>query len=335
MEPISEARLRRATERAVASGHAIGALLFGSRARGTAGSLSDWDVCLVTDENPGSVEAIVERERALEADDTFWDNGHIERLWVHRARFDQGVPVGSLEAAIAREGKTLAGDTSMATKARTVPFEADTVLDNMNRATNHLQAAIGAARKQVRATDAEARAGAIVAMVTSSIAGAEALGRALCALTETEHTGDHRVGKSGRQIADRADEPNPPLESTLTQAISERVQALNDSAQTARKAEYGDPGEPYEKTVERFVRALDADLWTRHGLIEGTGPWAGLMHHPRRAELAERIKRTTASDAITNAEDWTLMPFEYPDHGLHDAMRKWVEGYGALREEHL
>ena len=209
------------------------------------------------------------------------------------------------------------------------------MLKNMNRATNHLQAAIGAARKQVRATDAEARAAAMVAMVTSSIAGAEALGRALCALEETEHTGDHRVGKSGRQIADRAGEPNPPLESTLAHAISERVQALNDSAQTARKAEYGDPGEPCEKTAERFVRALEADLWTRHGLIEGTGPWAGLMNHPRRAELAERIKRTTASDAITNAEDWTLMPFEYPDHGLHDAMRKWVEGYGALREAHL
>ena len=34
MEPITEARLRRATERAVAGGHAIGALLFRlSRAR--------------------------------------------------------------------------------------------------------------------------------------------------------------------------------------------------------------------------------------------------------------------------------------------------------------
>ena len=33
MEPITETRLRRATERAVAGGHAIGALLFGSRAR--------------------------------------------------------------------------------------------------------------------------------------------------------------------------------------------------------------------------------------------------------------------------------------------------------------
>ena len=41
------------------------------------------------------------------------------------------------------------------------------------------------------------------------------------------------------------------------------------------------------------------------------------------------------ADAVTNAREWTLMPFEYPDQRLHDAMRKWVEGYGALREAHL
>ena len=332
MEPITEARLRRATERAVASGHAIGALLFGSRARGTAGPLSDWDVCLVTDEDSPSVEA---RERALEAEDALWENGNIERVWVHRARFDDGVPVGSLEAAIAREGRALAGDASMATKARTVPFETETVLRNMNRATDHLQAAIRGARKQAQGTSTGQQATGAVTLVTASIAGAEALGRALCALTETEHTGDHRVGKSGRQISDRSTEPDPPLESTLTHAISERVQALNDSAQTARKAEYGDPGEPYEKTAERFVRALEADLWTRHGLIEGTGPWAGLMHHPRRHELAGRIREDTVADAVTNAREWTLMPFEYPNQRLHDAMRKWVEGYGALRDGHL
>ena len=34
-------------------------------------------------------------------------------------------------------------------------------------------------------------------------------------------------------------EPNPPLESTLTHAISERVQALNDLVETVRKLEYG------------------------------------------------------------------------------------------------
>ena len=39
--------------------------------------------------------------------------------------------------------------------------------------------------------------------------------------------------------------------------------------------------------------------------------------------------------AVTNAQEWTLMPFEYPDGRVHDAMRNWVEGYSALREAHL
>ena len=83
------------------------------------------------------------------------------------------------------------------------------------------------------------------------------------------------------------------------------------------------------------MRALEADLWTRHGLIEGTGPWAGLKNHPRRLDLAETIEEDTAAHAATNARDWTVAPFEYPDRTVHDAMRNWVEAYGALRDRAL
>ena len=64
------------------------------------------------------------------------------------------------------------------------------------------------------------------------------------------------------------------------------------------------------------MRALEADLWTRQGLVEGTGPWAGLMNHPRRDELVENIRQATEGYAFTNAREWTLLPFEYPDHRL-------------------
>ena len=47
-KPITEARLRNASQRAVASGHARAAILFGSRVRGTAAPESDWDVCLIS-----------------------------------------------------------------------------------------------------------------------------------------------------------------------------------------------------------------------------------------------------------------------------------------------
>ena len=332
MEQITEAGLRTAAERAVASGHAIAALLFGSRARGHAGPLSDWDVCLVTD---GGTRGDDARDQALEAEDAFWDDGRIQTLWMPRARFDGGVPAGSLEAAIAREGRVLAGDATMAKKARTVPFEAETVQWNMGRAAEHLGVGIGAARRHAREKSETEKTEAAVTTLTASIAGAEALGQTLCALTATEHTGDHRLGKNGRQIADRADESNPPLESALMEDISERVQQLNDTAQAVRKVEYGKPGEEPEKTADRFVRALEADLWVRQGLIEGTGPWAGLKDHPRRDEVADEIERRTAARAATNAREWTLTPVKLADERLDRAVRKWVEGYRALREAHL
>ena len=329
MEQITEARLRTAAERAIASGHAVAALLFGSRARRTAGPLSDWDVCLVTDGGTGSDAA---RAEVLETENELWENGRIETVWIPRERFDRGVPAaGSLEAAIAREGRVLAGDATMAKKARSVPFEAETVQRSMGRASQHLFMSIGAARTHAREKSETERTEAAVSILTESIAGAEALGRALCALIETEHTGDHRLGKNGRQIADRTDEPNPPFESALMHDISQCVQQLNDTAQAVGKVEYGEAGEEHEKTINRFVRALDADLWIRQGLIEGAGRWAGLSKHPRRGELADELERRTAARAVTNAREWTLRPVKLAEERVNQAVRRWVAGYQTLR----
>ena len=332
MSRITEAQLRSAAERAVAGGHAIAAILFGSRARGTEGPLSDWDVCLVTDEGNRNDLA---RDEALEVDDEFWDDGTIQTVWLPRTRFDRGVPAGTLEANIAREGKVLAGDATMAKKARTVPFEAGTVHRNLGRATEHLFVGIEAARREAQENDEIDKVEASITMLTSSIAGAEALGRALCALTETEHTGDHRLGRNGRRIGDRAGEAAPPLDSALMNQIGERVQELNDTAQAVRKVEYGAPGEEREKTIRRFVRALEADLWIRQGLIEGAGSWAGLKDHPRRNELAEEMDRRTATRAVRNARAWTLTPVKLTDETLDRAVGEWSEGYRALREARL
>ena len=328
MTPITEARLRTAAAHAVARGHAIGAVLFGSRARGTANELSDWDICLLTDDAGGGND--VARTSALEADDPIWGDARIAPLWLPKARFDAGVPAGSLEAAIAHEGRPLAGDTSMAKKARTVPFEAATVLRNLARASEHLFNAIAAARRHARELDDAKREDIAVTMLTTSIAGAEALGRALCALTETEHTGDHRLGKSARQIADRASEPAAPLDRNLMTSISSYVEALDDSAQTVRKVEYGEPGEPAEKTIERFVHALEADLQIREGLIGGEGPWAGLAAHRRRGELVATLAQATGAQAAMNSREWRPTPIELADEHLDRAVRTWIDGQEAL-----
>lgn len=332
MEQVTQQRLQEAAERAVAGGHAVGALLFGSRSRETAGPLSDWDVCLVTHDE---VRNALARDEALEAEDPFWEHPGIETTWIPRARFDAGVAAGSLEANIAREGKALAGDATMATKARTVPFEAETVLRNMGRAAEHLGMSIDAARRHAREKSESERAEAAISMLTTSIAGAEALGRALCALTETEHTGDRRIARNGRRIDERADEADPPLDGDLMPLISERVQELNDTAQAVRKVEYGEPGEEPEKTIDRFVKALEADMWTRQGLLEGEGPWAGLKEHPRRGELAHALGEKTAGRAVTNGHEWTMRPVKLTDARLDRSMDQWVRSYHALRHRHV
>ena len=331
--PITEAQLRSAAERAVAGGHALAAVLFGSRARGTAGPLSDWDVCLVTNEDPGDELA---RHRALAADDALWDDGRIETLWLPRARFDAGVSAGTLECAIAHEGRALAGDTMVATKARTVPFEAETVQRNLGRASEHLFIAIGAARRHASEKHESAKRQAAVTVVTASIAGAEALGRALCALTETPRPNSHMIGEFGELIAKRVEKPATPLERTLMATIAERVQQLNDTANAVRKIEYGThPGEKPAKTVDRFVRALETDVWIRQGLIEGRGRWAGLKEHPRRAEILEELESSTAAQAVTNAREWAGRPVELASERLDRAVRAWLVEHQALRRAYL
>ena len=325
MPPMSESRLRAAAEHALGQGHAIAALLFGSRARGTAGALSDWDVCFITEHAPDRAHI-----EAFELDHPVWGNPRVDTSWIARADFDRGVAAGSLEAEVARDGRRLAGDANVAKRARTVPFEAETVLRNLDKTHEHLLGAALAARRSARATESRERRSGSEKTLTESIAGAEALGRTLCALTETAHTGDHRIAKNARQIAERAYEPAPPLMND----IARRMAQLDDTAQAVRKVEYGAPGEAAEKTVARFAQALEADLWIRQGLIEGVGPWAELENHPRRNELSAELGRTTAARAATNAREFGAAPVELEDRTLAQAVHQWTDGYHALRKAH-
>ena len=149
----------------------------------------------------------------------------------------------------------------MATKARTVPFEAKTVLKVMNRTTVHLRSVIAAAQEQMQGTDEDQRAERAVTVLTASIAGAAALGRALRALTEPAHTGNRRLGKSGRQIADRAGEPNPLASRTSVTAdeiAGERFVA-HTASQEARKVV--DAILRWRHGIKANVR-MEIDTWT-------------------------------------------------------------------------
>ena len=171
---ISEDELRAAARASVRNHHAVTAVLFGSRARGTASALSDWDVCMITD-GDHHVDAAVRRKR-LEADHGLWGHPKIEIVWLDRSVFDTSVPIGSLQANIVRDGRVLAGDTTMA-RARVAPFEAAAVQRNIGRAGNRLHQAIVAAGLTGGNTRGVLPEEERIDMIGDSIAGAEALGR--------------------------------------------------------------------------------------------------------------------------------------------------------------
>ena len=320
-KPITEARLRNASQRAVASGHARAAILFGSRARGTAAPESDWDVCLITDEDGRSED---ERDTAIETQDAFWEDGRIERVWVPLSQFKAGVHANSLNEAISREGKVLAGDATMAKRARVLPFETQALRDDLSRSAQQLAEAVNAARGHARETDEQEARHTSMTMSLRAIGAAEALGRALCALTHTEHTGTHEVATNGRRIRERAAEPEAPLDSALMEQIGTRLEALNGEARTLRLAEYGRPAESHDQATQRLVRTLETDALIRRGLIEGEGAWATLKDHPRRNELKASLERDTAGRATRNARDWGLESVKLQSTPLTHAVAQWV-----------
>lgn len=333
MRAITESALRSAAERAVAGGHAITVVLFGSRARGTATADSDWDVCLVTtDDGP---ESAPERDAALEAEDPLWADGKVQHLWTSRSRFDAGVPANSLEEAIAREGRVLAGDGTMAKRARVKPFDGQRATSDLTRASEHLAQGIGAARRHARARDATTRERRTVSISLEAIGAVEALTRVLCALTGTTHTGSHDVAKNGRQIIQRADEAAAPLEPALMKQIGARLVAMNRESAALRGAEYGETGESYADATQRLALALETDLWVRQGLVAGDGPWAGLGAHARQSELLEAVETDTVEAAATYALEWARNPLELPSDALNVATREWVEGYRSIRSAQL
>ena len=318
---ITEAQLRDASQRAVASGHARAAILFGSRARGTAAPESDWDLCLVTDEDGRSER---ERNSAMETEDALWEDGRIERLWIPLSQFEAGVHANSLNEAIAREGKVLAGDGTMAKRATVLPFNADTLHNNLNRSAEQLGEAISAAGRHARENAERPAHQASVTMSLRTIGAVEALGRALCALTHTAHTSGHDVGATSRQIRERAAEPDAPLESALMEQIATRLEAMNGDTRKLRGAEYGRPAESHEHATERLVHALDTDALIRRGLIEGKGAWAELEDHPRREELKALLKSDTAARAMTNAREWNVEALKLRSNSLTHAFAEWV-----------
>ena len=329
VEAITEKSLQRAAQRAVERGHVVAAILFGSRARGTADAHSDWDVCLVT--NDDAARAGRDMDAALAAEDPLWAHGKVQTFWAKRSEFDNGVHANNVREAIAREGRVLAGDREMTRNVEVKPFKASDLQYDMGRGMEHLVAGVNAARRHAQAGRESTRRQATVDMSLNAIAAAEALGRALCALTGVRHSGTHDLKTNGERILAAGAEGEARAERSLRQQIGERLIAMNGGVRALRGAEYREVGETYDAAARRLSLALETDAWIRDGLIRGKGPWARLSAHLRSAELRGELMENTSEGATMNARSWTLMPVTIKSEELNAAVGEWVMKYQAIK----
>ena len=118
-------RLEQAAAQAVAHGHAQTIVLFGSRARHSAGSESDWDVCLIAnDTDPRRIKALVN-------DHPIWGSNAIETLWTTREDLCEQAHEGTVYADIVREGRLPSGDRTMLQSIEIKPFKSAHVVDDI------------------------------------------------------------------------------------------------------------------------------------------------------------------------------------------------------------
>ena len=329
---LTEARLRGAAKRAVAAGHAVAAVLFGSRARATATPESDWDVCLVTDDEDARGET--ERTEALEADGAPWNDPRVQTLWRARRAFDRGVNAGSVEEAIAREGKVLAGAGAIVTGARVKPFRASAVARHLLLARANLEAGISIAHVHACEPSEETRRNAALTMSLDAIAAVTALGCALCTLTATPPAGIHDVAVNGRRMQALGEAAGDAAWGALLVAIGARLIAIDRGGARLRHGEQGGaPRESYEDAALRLALALETDVWIRSGLVEGEGPWAALAQHPQGAALRKAMAHETAAAAEAAEAERREAPVALCSDTLRRAVSAWYEA-NARRAAH-
>ena len=132
MKTATHTSLRRTAAEAVDSIPGIEAVvLYGSRARGTARETSDWDIAILS-------RAAPDDERA--ATKLFGQIERVEPIVMHPESIDEYCNTGTrIEAAIARQGRLLAGDwTPPRCRIEDLDVESDDLKRNLNVGTSDL-----------------------------------------------------------------------------------------------------------------------------------------------------------------------------------------------------
>ena len=273
-------RLRERAEEVVRRAPAVEAVvLFGSRARGTAGPRSDWDIALIgkSGETPEAAYRIFGELPGVRL--LGFRAGEIER---HRDT------AGALEAALARQGITLAGVWRRPVcRNEALSMDVVRMRANLDNATDAVTRAVMAG---IDCLHARGRKRSDWTPVTSgSVDAAEYVAKAILIGYGLSPREVHFLDALAEQLATAYRGRDDARQATW----AERVRAMNATTRTRRlhDADYrrfvAPPAEPLERSVERIGQAQRTQiLWLR----EMVARWPEHVEEIRDAtrEVADR-----------------------------------------------
>ena len=254
-------RLRERAEEVVRRAPAVEAVvLFGSRARGTAGPGSDWDIALIgkSGETPEAAYRLFGELPGVRL--LGFRAGEIER---HRDT------AGALEAALARQGITLAGDWQRPVCRReALTMDVVRMRANLDNATDAVTRAVMAGVDYLHARGRKRSDWTPV--TTGSVDAAEYVAKAILTGYGLNPREVHFLDALAEQLATAYRGRNDARQATW----AERVRAMNGTTRTRRlhDADYRrfvtPPAEPLERSVERIGQAQGAQILWLHEMVE-------------------------------------------------------------------
>ena len=277
MKVATHERLRRTAVAAVGSIPGIEAVvLYGSRARGTARSTSDWDIAILS-------HASAENEQAARS--LFGDLERVESIVMHpesiEAHCNQGIRI---ESAIARQGKLLAGVwTPPRCRAEDLDVAAEDIERNLNIATGDLRSAFLALCDLVfKGWTYEPR------IVEYSQQAAETLVKTMIAGFGLSPTAVHDLNALATQLENAYRGHTRGAEARGRFAAA--IRALDGNTRAAHEARYAKgPVEPLARTAERIAGTLRLQTeWLR---------WYATLN-PEMREAAVAAGREIADAAV-------------------------------------
>lgn len=252
MKPTTEERLRRAAVAAVETRSGIEAVvLFGSRARGAAHPRSDWDVAILA--RAGAVE-----ERSVRAALQGLEGVNAIVLTPDAIREHRN-QAGRIEAAIARQGRLLAGGwTRPRCRKENLDVEPEEFREGLTIATGDLRGAVTAL------CDAAADGRAYTAnAVELSQQAAEAVAKGVIAGFGLSPAVVHDLAALAAQLESAYRGRRKGEEER--RSFASAIRGLNGDTRAAHAARYlRRPAEDPSRTVERIIRTLELQVgWVR------------------------------------------------------------------------